>query len=315
MTALVLGGAAIVRSLLKSDGESRASFAFSMLLHAALLSFTFQAYSREEAMAWPGPRDLTATYMLTRIDTRIEPSLPAAHTAPTVTTVNPTITASKDPPPINVGQRLAPARYTPTEQTFPGAGLLKHDKLLKTIAGADIGNEIAKVNDMTGTPGDPDGVPNGVRNGTRGGTNPNGIAGEHKKKEGDVEGFKLRAGVCIGQGCGGAPPVEIAPPPTKLDDSPPTITPGEVDRVIRQRAGIFRTCYQKEVNRVPTLAGTLVMKFTIGADGRVKTVRASGGDLKNDYVTQCMVTNIGALQFPAKGGAVVTYPFVFAVGG
>ena len=89
----------------------------------------------------------------------------------------------------------------------------------------------------------------------------------------------------------------------------------EIDRVVKARAGVFRACYQKELNRSPGIGGKLVMHFVIAADGTVKSANPQGGTLRNEGVESCVRGNIMRLKFPAKGGAIVNYPFVFTQGG
>jgi hypothetical protein len=78
---------------------------------------------------------------------------------------------------------------------------------------------------------------------------------------------------------------------------------------------VFKACYQKELNRTPGLGGKLTINFVIDAEGAVKSTRTSGGTLRNAEVEGCIKNNIARLKFPAKGGAVVNYPFVFQQGG
>jgi hypothetical protein len=95
----------------------------------------------------------------------------------------------------------------------------------------------------------------------------------------------------------------------------------EIDRVVKAHAGVFRACYQKELNRTPglgRLGGKLVVHFVIGGDGAVqagRTTIASGSTMSNDAIEQCVKRNVDHLKFPAKGGlANVNYPFLFSQG-
>ncbi len=95
------------------------------------------------------------------------------------------------------------------------------------------------------------------------------------------------------------------------------LTAEEINRVVQARKGVFKACYQHELNRNPGLGGKLVMHFVIGGDGTVKTAKTAGGSsLRNDDVENCVNSNIMRLKFPAKGGqANVNYPFIFQPGG
>jgi hypothetical protein len=94
------------------------------------------------------------------------------------------------------------------------------------------------------------------------------------------------------------------------------LTAEEINRIVKARAGVFRACYQTVLNRSPGLGGKLVVHFTIGGDGAVKSSKtAAGSTLRNSDVESCVNSNIMRLKFPAKGGlANVNYPFLFQPG-
>jgi hypothetical protein len=90
-------------------------------------------------------------------------------------------------------------------------------------------------------------------------------------------------------------------------------TADEIHRVVKARAGIFRACYQKELNRTPGLTGKVVIDFTIAEDGTVARSAVKSTTMNNENVELCIRRNIERLRFPAKGTrANVTYPFVFS---
>jgi len=110
------------------------------------------------------------------------------------------------------------------------------------------------------------------------------------------------------------PPTTVAVGPLDAS-SPPAdgeLTADEINRVIRSRAGVFRACYQKELDKSPKLGGKVVMRITIKPDGTVGNVAVASSTLKSDAVEACLKSNIMRLKFPAKSQAVVNYPFVFA---
>jgi hypothetical protein len=90
----------------------------------------------------------------------------------------------------------------------------------------------------------------------------------------------------------------------------------QVHRVIAARLGIFRACYQKELNRTPDIAGKLVLQFTIDPSGTVTRVLvAPGTTLASEPVAACMTSNVMRFKFPqAEKAAEVTFPFVFTAG-
>ncbi|MCX5740899.1 MAG: AgmX/PglI C-terminal domain-containing protein, partial [Proteobacteria bacterium] len=91
----------------------------------------------------------------------------------------------------------------------------------------------------------------------------------------------------------------------------------DIDKVVKARAGVFRSCYQRELNRSPGIGGKLVIRFKIDGSGTVQAASTGGGStLRNGTVEQCVASNVMRLKFPAKGGvANVNYPFVFSQGG
>jgi hypothetical protein len=87
--------------------------------------------------------------------------------------------------------------------------------------------------------------------------------------------------------------------------------PAEViRRVVRQRYGSFRRCYERGLGRDPNLEGLVTVRFVIGLDGAVSSASGSGSDLPDPNVVNCMVNTFHGLVFPRSGGTVsVKYPF------
>jgi hypothetical protein len=92
----------------------------------------------------------------------------------------------------------------------------------------------------------------------------------------------------------------------------------EIERVVKARAGLFRACYQRELNHTPGLSGKLIVHFKIGGDGIVQsrdTLTTGASTLRNDAVELCVQGNVNRLKFPARGGvANLSYAFVFTNG-
>lgn len=86
------------------------------------------------------------------------------------------------------------------------------------------------------------------------------------------------------------------------------IPPEVIQRVVRQHFGAVRGCYEMGLRTNPSLAGRVVVSFTIGRDGAVGMVNASG-DMPAD-VSGCVAKTFYGLSFPAPEGGVVnvTYP-------
>ena len=107
-------------------------------------------------------------------------------------------------------------------------------------------------------------------------------------------------------------------------DSAPTVSVGQpnaqgdldkaiIRRYMKRNLQKIQYCYEKELVAKPSLAGTVTVRFTINADGRVSRSSASGLPV----VDACVAAVVGAIEFPRpKGGGVVSvsYPFIFRNG-
>jgi len=125
------------------------------------------------------------------------------------------------------------------------------------------------------------------------------------------------------------PPSPAAPPSPATDGKPQTVgmhtgniavtgrLPADaIQRITRQNYGRFRLCFDKGLADNPKLAGKVIVKFTIGADGAVSNAADAGSDLPSEPVVQCIVRSFGNLSFPQPegGGTVaVTYPVIFSI--
>jgi len=338
-------------SLIRQDGESQASLAFSVVLHAALLFMTYQLYESENPFVWPGPRSLTGNYLVTRLE-KEEP--PEPKITPTITKANQPqapAAATKDPPKNtatkgNEGKsggkgeteraRDPNAKDVPPEPPKVQFFEDKNKKVLDNIIDRNLSTSLSKFTGIKGDtltrgsmgfgPGVGTGVGPGEGTGTRSGSKKGGsggggnVEGDFVSGPGKIDTGTNRpgGGNCKGAGCGSGPrtvQVAFAEPAGDFGG----LTAEEIDRVVKARAGVFRACYQKELNHTPGIGGKLIIHFKIGGDGVVQsgnTATASGSTMHNDSVEQCVKSNVNRLKFPAKGGiANVNYPFVFTQGG
>jgi len=82
-----------------------------------------------------------------------------------------------------------------------------------------------------------------------------------------------------------------------------------IRRAIRAEMGRFRACYEAALAKNPTLEGTVVARFTIGAKGDVVESTAEG----MPAIDPCVARVIKTIKFPAYGSVMqVSYPFAFA---
>ncbi|QQR89238.1 MAG: energy transducer TonB [Myxococcales bacterium] len=87
-----------------------------------------------------------------------------------------------------------------------------------------------------------------------------------------------------------------------------------VVKMIRQRLGAIKACYERELKRNPSLSGKVTVEFTIQQSGSVsgaKSVENSTGDAA---VAGCVVSAVQRFRFnpgPEGGSVTFRYPFVF----
>lgn len=88
----------------------------------------------------------------------------------------------------------------------------------------------------------------------------------------------------------------------------------ELTRWMRSRRGALQSCYERALKHQPTLAGRMVLKFSITSRGRVANVNVDEGSLPSAEVRQC-VTSLArgwVLPFTPEDEVSVSFPFVFA---
>lgn len=92
--------------------------------------------------------------------------------------------------------------------------------------------------------------------------------------------------------------------------------PALIQRVVRERFGEFRGCYEDGLRRDILLAGRVSVRFAIGADGEVSEAESTDPELPDVRARQCVRRVFEGLVFPPGDGTVtVTYPLMFSPGG
>ncbi len=93
---------------------------------------------------------------------------------------------------------------------------------------------------------------------------------------------------------------------------------GSIDReavakVVNSHLQEVYACYERALLKDPSLAGKVVLEWTIGTNGRVAAVKTKSSTLRNPSVEACILGGLKTWTFPpARGGAVIiTYPFIF----
>ncbi len=92
---------------------------------------------------------------------------------------------------------------------------------------------------------------------------------------------------------------------------------GNIQSVVKRRAGAIRACYEPRLQVNPKLSGKLTVRWTIGVDGAVTGVSATGDTLGDSATTNCVLRVLRRMRFdkPEGGICVVQWPFVFSSGG
>lgn len=88
-----------------------------------------------------------------------------------------------------------------------------------------------------------------------------------------------------------------------------------VTRQIRTRISAIQRCYERELRNNPTLAGRVLVRFTIQEAGTVSGATAVENTTGSPAVANCVVDTIRRFRFnpgPEGGSVTYSYPFVFA---
>jgi TonB family protein len=91
--------------------------------------------------------------------------------------------------------------------------------------------------------------------------------------------------------------------------------PQIVARQIRVRIRAIQRCYERELRNNPSLAGRVMVRFTIEERGTVSGARATENTTGSPAVAACVVNTIRRFRFnpgPEGGSVQFAYPFVFA---
>lgn len=76
-----------------------------------------------------------------------------------------------------------------------------------------------------------------------------------------------------------------------------TLSRTEILRVIRSNQAGVRYCYERAVNRDPSLAGRITVRFQVATDGRVSSARVTSNTLNNNAVETVFFVVFSACAF------------------
>jgi TonB family protein len=91
----------------------------------------------------------------------------------------------------------------------------------------------------------------------------------------------------------------------------PPLAKGLIREVMQANQPKVRYCYERELAKSPNLAGAVVVKFVIRADGTVASAVVASSTLGNGAVERCITAAVAKFVFPKPlggGNVVVSYP-------
>lgn len=96
-----------------------------------------------------------------------------------------------------------------------------------------------------------------------------------------------------------------------------TLDQSSILDVIKKNKRGIQACYENELQKNPELQGKVVMKLTVGEDGKVSEYTIESSTLENEEVHKCMLTRVRRWQFPKPEGGPASFslPFVFTQAG
>ena len=120
----------------------------------------------------------------------------------------------------------------------------------------------------------------------------------------------------------GYPPIAPGGEPASIfgRDTDGSLPTGSLDkeiirRVIRSHIDEVKACYEKELKTKPTLAGRIMVQFTIAATGQVIASVLQRSTMDDARVENCIVQAVRGWEFPKPLGGgivIVSHPFVLS---
>jgi outer membrane biosynthesis protein TonB len=94
------------------------------------------------------------------------------------------------------------------------------------------------------------------------------------------------------------------------------LTKEQVARVVRAHSNAIKFCYEKELQRKPTLSGKIEVYWVILPDGSVDKSKIASTSMEDAAVEGCVARQVKQWAFPKSDGRTVvqSYPFLFKGG-
>lgn len=92
------------------------------------------------------------------------------------------------------------------------------------------------------------------------------------------------------------------------------ISESQLKKVLEKHMQKFQFCYEKALLQNSSLAGNLVVQWTIQSGGKATAIKVVRSQLNNAGLHSCMSQELGRIKFPSpSGGAVIVkFPFAFS---
>lgn len=86
----------------------------------------------------------------------------------------------------------------------------------------------------------------------------------------------------------------------------------EVVKRVKSRANAIRFCYERQLQRNPTLSGKVEVYWKITPAGAVTSAKIKSSTLRNGDVEDCVLRQVQKIPFPkSEGSTTVVFPFIF----
>ena len=94
------------------------------------------------------------------------------------------------------------------------------------------------------------------------------------------------------------------------------LTKEQVAKVVRAHQNAIKFCYEKELQRKPTLAGKIEVYWVIVPDGTVEKSKIAATSVEDSAVEGCVARQVKQWVFPKSDGRTVvqSFPFLFKGG-
>ena len=99
-------------------------------------------------------------------------------------------------------------------------------------------------------------------------------------------------------------------------ESDGSLSKDQIEKVVRAHAAGIKYCYEKELQRKPTLSGNVDMFWVILPDGSVQKANVKSTSMSDAAVEGCIIRQVKQWQFPKAPGQTIVgrYPFLFKGG-